>query len=170
MTLFTFSVCWFNGYLSKLLGPLCSHRLTTMSSSKMTKAGSLSSADSPMLPNEVAADLLQRFSKGIRRCRLSELAVGSLNRPISAKYVHHRLRVILEVYGFTKLRYHHATALEPNPADPLAGAKRTNREADMSCGMLPSVTWDGKLELVTKNHLFSAFLMRWYWPHSLRPQ
>ena len=100
-----------------------------MASSKMTKAVSLSSADSPMLPNEVAADLLSRFTKEIRRCQLHELSVGSFNRPISAKYVHHRLRNILEVDGFTRMRYHHAIAIEPNPADPLARGKEDQQRS-----------------------------------------
>ena len=129
-----------------------------MSCSKMKKAGSLSTADSLMLPNEVAAELMHKYSKGIRRCRLAELSVGSFNRPISTKYVHHRLRTILDVDGFTELRYGQATALEPNPADPLAGARRTNREADMSCGMLPSVLVEDRLELAKNNHVFFGLL------------
>ena len=67
-------------------------------------------ADSPVqvdnrMPDDVAADLLTKYSKGVTRLHLTQLAIGSFNRDISPKYVHHRLQKILNVDGFTRFRY-----------------------------------------------------------------
>ena len=97
-----------------------------------------SAAGSRMLPNDIAAETLQRFNPRDRRCLLAETVVGTFNRPISPEYVHHRLRTILEIDGFTKLRYGQAIALERTSADPSAGAR---------------------FELVSQNYLAAAFLL-----------
>ena len=97
-----------------------------------------SAAGSRMLPNDIAVETLQKFYPRDRRCLPAETVVGTSNRPISHEYVHHRLRTILEIDGFTKLRYGQAIALERTSADPSAGAR---------------------FELVSQNHLAAAFLL-----------
>ena len=88
-------------------------------------------------PNEVAATLIAKHSEGNVRMSLEPLSVGPFNRVMSPKYCHYRLDNIIHTDGFGRMRYKNAIAIEPNPADPLAGARRTNKEADMSSGMLP---------------------------------
>ena len=116
-------------------------------------AGSSKSDFSKMKPNEIANALIKRHGTCFTFLPLDKLAVGSFNRAISPKYVHHRGNIIEEDDGFSQHRYKYAIALEPNPADPLAGARRTNHEADMANGMLPHVELEPKYEMATKNHL-----------------
>ena len=111
------------------------------------------------LPNEVAEHLRAKYTLGVRRMKCEELAVGSFNRAMSLKYAHHLLKRILFDEGFTKFRYRNAIGFEPNPSDPLAGSRRTNREAANSGGLLPPVTECPRIELATKNHLFCCLLI-----------
>jgi hypothetical protein len=85
---------------------------------------------------------------------LSQLGVGSFNRPVSPKYVHHLLRLILDRDGFTRFRYKNAIALEPKPDDPGGATRRTNDEAARSGGLLPIALDGERFHLATKNHLY----------------
>ena len=69
----------------------------------MTGASKLSSKN--MKPHAKVAELLRLYGKGTNRMLLEDCGVGSMNRAISWKYVHSRLRLILEVEGFSSFRY-----------------------------------------------------------------
>ena len=125
--------------------------------SKLAQASAAGSSKcdwSKMKPNEIANYLITKYHKGFTQLPIERMAVGSFNRNISPKYVHHRAKTIEDVDGFSQHRYKYAIVLEPNPADPLAGARRTNNEALMANGLLPYVAVESKHELATKNHLY----------------
>ena len=82
-----------------------------------------------MLPNEKVSTLLKCYGKGTAMVPLSRLGVGHLNRAISWKYVHSKLTQVVDVEGFTIIRYKHAIAVEPPDDDPLASTRRTQEEA-----------------------------------------
>ena len=111
-----------------------------------------------MLPSQVASVAISKYGRKIQRVPLDQLSVASFNRAISPKYVHHRGLQIMTKDGFATSRYKYCMAFEANPANPLAGANRTNREAESSNGLLPPVTVTPRYELATKNHLW-CFLM-----------
>ena len=81
-----------------------------------------------MLPNEKVSTLLKCYGKGTAMVQLSRLGVGHLNRAISWKYVHSKLTQVVDVEGFTLIRYKHAIAVEPPDDDPLASRRRTQEE------------------------------------------
>ena len=112
-----------------------------------------------MLPHEKVAFLCKKYAKGpVCVISLDELAVGVLNRAISVKYVHSRLRLILEKEGFSIMRYKHCTAIEPSDADPLASTRRHQEVAANSSGMLAQVDDKPRNGLLTKNHLLLGLL------------
>ena len=74
-----------------------------------------SMADSKMLPSQVAAEAIRKHGRGIRWVPLDQLSVGSFNRPISPKYVHHRGLQIMTKDGFATSRYKYCIAIEANP-------------------------------------------------------
>ena len=82
-----------------------------------------------------------------------------MNRAISWKYVHSRLRMILENEGFSNFRYKYAVAIEPQDSQPLASTTRTQHEVAESCGMLAQVDNRSKYGFLTKNHLLLAMQM-----------
>ena len=92
-----------------------------------------------LLPNEKAAELVRIYGKGTSRMPLDDCGTGHMNRAISWKYVHSRLRLIVEVEGFSSFRYKFAIATEPSDSDPLASTRRTQEEVADSSGMLPKV-------------------------------
>ena len=101
-----------------------------------------------------AERLRAKYSRGIQRIRSQELGVSPLNRSISPKYVHSRWYRILRQEGFSRFRYKHATAIEPNPVDPLSATKRTNEEATLAGPLLATVpTGQALFALMAKNHL-----------------
>ena len=108
---------------------------------------------SPTLSCEVAEQVRGKYSKGVRLVPLKDLGVSTFNRPISPKYVHFLWDHILEKEGFTKYRYKYCIALEPNPQDPLAVARRTNDEVQRSNGLLAPVPDKPLFGRATKNHL-----------------
>ena len=113
-----------------------------------------------MLPHEKVAFLCKKYAKGpVCVISLDELAVGVLNRAISVKYVHSRLRLILEKEGFSTMRYKHCTAIEPSEADPLASTRRHQEFAANSSGMLAKVDDKPRNGLLTKNHLLLCLLV-----------
>ena len=112
-----------------------------------------------MLSHQRVDDLLKRYDKGTSRISLDKLGVGELNRAIRPKYVHAKLKRILEVEGFSAFRYKYAIGIEPADNDPHASTNRTNREADNSDGLLPKVGCQPRIGLLTKNHLLLGLLV-----------
>ena len=55
---------------------------------------------SQMLPDEIASHLISKYTKGIMRVALEQLAVGASARSISPKYVHHFRNAIVNENGF----------------------------------------------------------------------
>ena len=119
----------------------------------------MSAVSRDMLPHEKVAELIRIYGKEVSRTPLSKLSVGHLNRAISWKYVHSKLRQILEVEGFSSFRYKYAIAIEPSESDPLASTRRHQEEAANSSGMLPTVDDRAKIGHVTKNHLLLCLLV-----------
>ena len=117
----------------------------------------LSKLSPGMLPHEKVAELIRIYGKPASRMPLDDLGTGHLNRAISWKYVHSKLRQILEVEGFSSFRYKFAIAIEPSESDPLASTRRTLEEVANSSGMLAKVDNRSKSGLQTKNHLFLFF-------------
>ena len=113
-------------------------------SSNSSGAASPPSADSPVRPNEIASQLAAKDSIGIVREPMTQLTVASLSRRILNE----------DCVSNTPCGY--ALALEPKPADPLAGTSQTNQEVDVSAGLLPRVDMEEKYELVSKSHLVLA--------------
>ena len=99
----------------------------------------LSKLSTDMLPHEKVAELIRIYGKPASRMPLDDLGTGHLNRAISWKYVHSKLRQIVEVEGFSSFRYKYAIAVEPQDSDPLASTKRTHEEVADSAGMLAKV-------------------------------
>ena len=60
-----------------------------------------------------------------------------MNRAISGKYCHSKLREILEVEGFSSERYKYAVAAEASEKDPMQNTRRMVQEVEDSAGMLP---------------------------------
>ena len=119
----------------------------------------MSKLSAGMLPHEKVAELVRIYGKGTSRMPLDDCGVGHLNRAISCKYVHSRLRLIVEVEGFSSMRYKFAIATEPSESDPLASTKRTQAEVADSSGMLAMVDNRSKNGFLTKNHLLLALLV-----------
>ena len=111
-----------------------------------------------LLPNEKAAELVRIYGKGQSRMLLDDCGTGHLNRAISVKYVHSRLRAILEVEGFSDFRYKFATATEPSDSDPYASTRRMQQEVADSAGMLAKVDNRIKKGFLTKNHLLLGLI------------
>jgi hypothetical protein len=111
-----------------------------------------------MMPHERVTELIRVYGKGESRMPLDDLGVGHLNRAVSCKYVHSRLRMILDTEGFSSFRYKYAIAVEPSDSDPLASTKRTQAEVADSSGMLAEVDNRARNGLLTKNHLFLGLL------------
>ena len=61
-----------------------------------------------MLPNEKASKLVRAYGKPAAMVALDLLGIGHLNRDISWKYVHSQLVQILDVEGFSSIRYKQA--------------------------------------------------------------
>ena len=112
-----------------------------------------------MLPHEKVAELIRIYGKGTSRMPLADCGTGHMNRAISWKYVHSRLRLILEVEGFSDFRYKFAIAIEPSDSDPHASTRRTQEEVADSSGMLAKVDNRIKHGFLTKNHLLLALLV-----------
>ena len=126
--------------------------------SKMS--GKMSKLPEGMMPHEKVAELLRVYGKGREsRMPLDDLGVGHLNRAVSCKYVHSRLRLICEVEGFSSFRYKYAIAVEPSDSNPLASTKRTQDEVADSSGMLAKVDNRVRNGLLTKNHLYLGLLV-----------
>ena len=100
----------------------------------MTGVSKLSSKN--MKPHARVAELIKIYGKPISRILLKDCGVGHMNRAISWKYVHSRLRMILENEGFSNFRYKYAVAVEPQDSQPLASTTRTQHEVAESGGML----------------------------------
>ena len=92
-----------------------------------------------MLPHEKVTQLVRRYTKGQTRIGLEKLGVGWLNRSVSWKYVHSKLREILEVEGFSAFRYKVCIAVEPDDNDLFASTRRTEEEVKRADGMLPDM-------------------------------
>ena len=101
-----------------------------------------------------AADVLNKFTRGVRRIPLDELGVSPVNRRINGPYVHQLGRRILSVEGFTRLRYRNGLCHEPSPDDPLAVARFTNAAAQGS-GLLSPVPVKALFGSFGKSHLLS---------------
>ena len=127
----------------------------------MNQVGNLkkSQANPALLPRAKAHELTRIYGKsGECRVKLTELAIGGVNRCISWKYVHSLIHRILMEEGFSEERYKHAIAVEPKADDPLASSRRHREEAAAAAGMLPMVPEARLCGLLTKNHLFLALL------------
>ena len=112
-----------------------------------------------MLPNGKVYTLLKCYGKGTAMVQLSRLGVSHLNRAISRKYVHSKLTQVVDVEGFTIIRYKHCIAVESPDDNLLASTRRNQEEAFNSAGMLPTVDDKERCGLLTKNHLFFGLLV-----------
>ena len=112
-----------------------------------------------MLPHERVSHLVRHYGSREIQIQLKDLGIGDINRSISWKYVHAKLRQIVEVEGFSSFRYKHAIAIEPRDSDPLAASRRIQTEAANSGGMLPTVDDRARYGLLTKNHLLLVLLV-----------
>ena len=124
-----------------------------------TMARRMSKLSADMLPSEKVAELVRAYGRGTTRILLEECGVGHMNRSIRWKYVHSRLRMILEVDGFSSFRYKYAIAVEPQDSNLLASTKRTQDEVADSGGRLAMVDKQPKYGYLTKNHLLLALLV-----------
>lgn len=103
-------------------------------------AGRMSKLSEDMLPSEKVQELCRAYARGpATRIMLEQCGVGHHNRSISWKYVHSRLRMIVEVDGFSSLRYKYAIAVEPQDSNLLASTKRTQEEVADSGGRFAMV-------------------------------
>ena len=93
----------------------------TISPTVLVGGGTTRAMQPSDMPHEKVAELIRIYGKGQSRIPLEELGVGHMNRAVSSKYVHSRLRLILDVEGFSSFRYKFATAIEPSDSDPLDG-------------------------------------------------
>ena len=114
-----------------------------------------------LLPNEKVQALFKAYGKGKDRRPLQQCATSFMNRAISGKYCHSKLREILEVEGFSSERYKYAVAAEPSEKDPMQNTRRMVQEVEDSAGMLPKVVNDKQplIGFLTKNHLLLAMLI-----------
>ena len=113
-----------------------------------------------MLPSERVQELCRAYGRGQHtRLMIETLGVGHLNRAISWKYVHSRLRTIMDVDGFSSERYKYAIAVEPQSSDTLASTRRTQEEVAEAMGKLAKVDNQPKYGLLTKNHLLLGLLV-----------
>ena len=120
----------------------------------------MSKLSEEMLPSEKVQELCRAYARGpATRIMLEQCGVGHHNRSISWKYVHSRLRMILEVDGFSSFRYKYAIAVEPQDSNPLASTERTQDEVADSGGRLAMVDNQPKYGYLTKNHLLLALLV-----------
>ena len=78
---------------------------------------------------EAAAQVLKKYSTGVRRIPIEDIGISPLNRMISGKHVHNIGRRILSYEGFCRFRYENGFCHEPLTHDPLAVAKYTNKWA-----------------------------------------
>ena len=67
-----------------------------------------------MRPHEKVSELVSYYGREKQRIKLELLGIGHLNRAISYKYVHSKLRRILDAEGFSSFRYKHAIGVEPS--------------------------------------------------------
>ena len=112
------------------------------------------------MPNEIAAKLVRVYGKPVSMVSLDMLGIGHLNRDISWKYVHSQLVQIVDVEGFSTIRYKQAIGVEPPDNDRFVSSKRTQAEANASGGMLPLMKPGERIGLLTKNHLlFVLFVL-----------
>ena len=113
-----------------------------------------------LLPHAKASELVKMYRKdlGAVKLKLSELAIGEINRGISWKYVQTFLHRMFWEDGFSPERYKYAIAAEPKADDPLGSTRRHIQEATASAGMLPMIDERSRPGLFTKNHLFLALL------------
>ena len=113
-----------------------------------------------LLPHAKASELVKMYRKdlGAVKLKLSELAIGEINRGISWKYVQTLLHRMLFEDGFSPERYKYAIAAEPKADDPLCSTRRHQQEAAASAGFLPMIDERSRPGLLTKNHLFLALL------------
>ena len=112
-----------------------------------------------MLPNEIAAKLVRVYGKPVSMVSLDMLGIGHLNRDISWKYVHSQLVQIVDVEGFSTIRYKQAIGVEPPDNDRFVSSKRTQDEANASGGMLPFMKPGERIGLLAKNHLLFALFV-----------
>ena len=114
-----------------------------------------------LLPNEKVQALFKAYGKGKDRWPLHQCATSFMNRAISGKYCHSKLREILEVEGFSSERYKYAVAVEASEKDPMQNTRRMVQEVEDSAGMLPKVVNDKQplIGFLTKNHLLLAMLI-----------
>ena len=114
-----------------------------------------------LLPHEKVQALYKHYGKGRNRWPLHQGATGFMNRAISGKYRHSKLREIVEVEGFSSERYKFAVAAEPSEKDPMQNTRRMLQEVEDSAGMLPKVVNDKQPlnGFLTKNHLLLAMLI-----------
>ena len=113
-----------------------------------------------LLPRAKSSELVKIYRKdmGVVKLKLSELAIGEINRGISWKYVQTLLHRMLLEDGFSPERYKYAVAVEPKAGDPLGQTRRHQQEATASAGYLPMIDERSRPGLLTKNHLFLALL------------
>ena len=109
------------------------------------------SQTSKLLLCEVAQQALKQYSLGMHRIPVKELGVSPLNRDLSGTHVHELGRRIVSVEGFVRYRYQQGWAHEPNPDDPLAVAKNTNRVA-RATPLLPEVPMVPLKGSIAKTH------------------
>ena len=90
-----------------------------------------------LLPHAKASELVKMYRKdlGTVKLKLSELAIGEINRGISWKYVQTLLHRMLFEDGFSPERYKYAIAAEPKADDPLCSTRRHQQEAAASAGI-----------------------------------
>ena len=82
-----------------------------------------------MLPHEKVAAMARIYGRPAAIIPIEKCCGGVLNRGISFKYMNSMLERIVNVEGFSPLRYKEAMAIEPDPRDPFASNRRHQEEA-----------------------------------------
>ena len=101
------------------------------------------------------AEVLKKYSLGVRRIPLKDLGVSPLNRKISGKHVHKLGHRIQTVEGFCRYRYKYGWCHEPNPDDPLEVARNTNLMAKRDRLLAPVAEAAVLFGSFAKTHLLS---------------
>jgi hypothetical protein len=126
----------------------------TISPTVLVGGGTTRAMQPTDMPHEKVAELIRRYGKGQSRIPLKALGVGHMNRGVSS-----RLRLNIEVEGFSSFRYKFVTAIVPSDSELQASTERTQDEVADSSGMLAKVDNRVKHGLLTKNHLFLGLLV-----------
>ena len=98
------------------------------------------------------AQVLQKYSLGIRRIPIGDLGQSPLNRRVSGKHMQKVGQRILSVESFQRFRYKYGWCHEPNPNDPLEVARVTNEVVERD-SLLAKVPMKPLFGSIAKTHL-----------------